>query len=61
MPIRVFVFDAYGTLFDVHAAVRRHGAATPGRRRGFSDLWRAKQLEYAWIRSDAGRHSTSGR
>ena len=52
-----YVFDAYGTLFDVHAAVRRHAAAI-GAERGqqLSELWRQKQLKYAWIRALAGRY-----
>ncbi len=42
---RAYVFDAYGTLFDVHAAITRHrGAAGPDAER-FSEIWRAKQLE----------------
>jgi 2-haloacid dehalogenase len=56
MPIRVFVFDAYGTLFDVHAAIARHrGAAGPEADR-FSEIWRTKQLEYAWMLSAAGHY-----
>jgi 2-haloacid dehalogenase len=45
MKYATYVFDAYGTLFDVHAAVRRHaGEIGPeGQRR--SEIWRAKQLE----------------
>jgi FMN phosphatase YigB (HAD superfamily) len=27
---RAFLFDAYGTLFDVHAIVLRGGAGIPG-------------------------------
>jgi 2-haloacid dehalogenase len=52
-----YVFDAYGTLFDVHSAVRRHVDAI-GRERGgrLSDLWRQKQLEYSWIRALSGRY-----
>lgn len=46
-----YVFDAYGTLFDVHAAVRRHAAAIGPDGQAISDLWRAKQLEYSWVRS----------
>lgn len=50
------VFDAYGTLFDVHSAVARHDAAVgPGAAR-LSELWRAKQLEYSWVLSLAGRY-----
>jgi 2-haloacid dehalogenase len=52
----VFAFDAYGTLFDVHAAVRRHAAALGPDAARFSELWRAKQLEYSWVRSLAGRY-----
>jgi len=45
------VFDAYGTLFDVHSAVGRHAAALGASADAFSRLWRAKQLEYSWLRS----------
>jgi 2-haloacid dehalogenase len=54
--VSVYVFDAYGTLFDVHAAVARHrGAAGPDADR-FSEMWRTKQLEYAWMLSAAGQY-----
>lgn len=46
-----YVFDAYGTLLDIHAAVRRHAADVGPDFQSFSDLWRAKQLEYAWVRT----------
>ena len=52
-----FVFDAYGTLFDVHAAVRRHAATIGADAQALSDLWRAKQLEYSWVRSMMGAYS----
>ena len=56
MPVRAFVFDAYGTLFDVHAAVARYrDAAGPDADR-FSEIWRSKQLEYAWMLSAAGQY-----
>ncbi len=45
------VFDAYGTLFDVHAVVQRCDAFWPGRGAALSQLWRAKQLEWTWQRS----------
>ena len=51
MRAKVFVFDAYGTLFDVHAAVRRHESAVGPSASALSDLWRSKQLEYTWVRS----------
>jgi 2-haloacid dehalogenase len=51
-----YVFDAYGTLFDVHAAIARHrDAAGPDADR-FSELWRTKQLEYTWTLTLAGRY-----
>ncbi|MGL4440845.1 MAG: haloacid dehalogenase type II [Bosea sp. (in: a-proteobacteria)] len=55
-PFRAVVFDAYGTLFDVHAAVFRHSAAVGPQAQAVSELWRAKQLEYSWTRSLMGRY-----
>ena len=46
--IRAFVFDAYGTLFDVHAAIARQRARIGPDADRLSELWRTKQLEYAW-------------
>ena len=54
MTLPVYVFDAYGTLFDVHAAVARHASAIGPQAMRLSELWRAKQLEYTWVRSLAG-------
>jgi len=54
---RACVFDAYGTLFDVHSAVARHASAIGSRATELSQMWRTKQLEYTWIRSLAGRHA----
>src|SRR5436190_13847863 len=56
MPTRAFVFDAYGTLFDVHAAIARHRAAAGPDADRFSEIWRTKQLEYAWMLSAAGHY-----
>ena len=52
----LYVFDAYGTLFDVHSAVARHRDAIGPQAERMSQLWRAKQLEYTWVRSLAGRY-----
>ncbi len=52
-----YVFDAYGTLFDVHAAIGRHRAAAGPDADRFSDLWRQKQLEYTWTQTLAGRYA----
>jgi 2-haloacid dehalogenase len=59
--IKVCVFDAYGTLFDVSAAARAL-AGQPGRE-AFAEVWqqvaadwRAKQLNYSWLRAVARDH-----
>lgn len=54
--VSVCVFDAYGTLFDVHSAVRRHAGQIGHEADTLSKLWRAKQLEYTWVRSLMKRH-----
>ncbi|MCC2111516.1 MAG: haloacid dehalogenase type II [Hyphomicrobiales bacterium] len=56
MTISAYVFDAYGTLFDIHAAVRRHADAIGPDGQQLSEIWRAKQLEYSWVRSLMGRY-----
>ena len=55
--IRACVFDAYGTLFDVHSAVARHRERIGRPADALSGLWRRKQLEYAWLRSLMNRHA----
>jgi 2-haloacid dehalogenase len=55
--IRACVFDAYGTLLDVHAAVLAAGERLGDNAAPLSQLWRRKQLEYAWIRSLTGTHA----
>lgn len=56
MAHSIYAFDAYGTLFDVHAAVRRHAEAVGADADRLSATWRAKQLEYSWVRSLMGRY-----
>lgn len=51
-----YVFDAYGTLFDVHAAVRRHAADIGPEGPLLSEIWRNKQLEYSWVRALMGAY-----
>jgi 2-haloacid dehalogenase len=55
MAIRGYVFDAYGTLFDVHSVVEA-GRAVTADPVALSTLWRQKQLEYTWLRSLMGRY-----
>ncbi len=57
MPLsKLYVFDAYGTLFDVHSAVARHAGEIGPEAARLSDMWRTKQLEYTWVRSLSGRY-----
>jgi 2-haloacid dehalogenase len=53
---RAYVFDAYGTLFDVHAAIGRHRAEAGAEAERFSEIWRTKQLEYTWTLTLAGHY-----
>ena len=48
-PSPIFVFDAFGTLFDVHSAARENAARLGDAAVRVSEIWRAKQLEYTWI------------
>jgi len=52
-----FVFDAYGTLYDVHSVAARCESCWPGKGAQLSVLWRAKQLEYTWQRSLMRRYA----
>jgi 2-haloacid dehalogenase len=51
MNPQALVFDAYGTLYDVHAVIRRCDGFWPGKGAALSQLWRQKQLEYTWQRN----------
>jgi 2-haloacid dehalogenase len=54
-PPRAVLFDAYGTLFDVHSVVEA-GRAVTADPQALSNLWRQKQLEYTWLRTLMGRY-----
>ncbi len=51
------VFDAYGTLFDVHGAMARYAPQLGQNWMSLAAEWRSKQLEYSWIGSLTG-HGT---
>jgi len=55
--IEACVFDAYGTLFDVHSAVGRLRDDVGPKHAELSAAWRGKQLEYTWLRSLMGEHA----
>jgi 2-haloacid dehalogenase len=52
-----FVFDAYGTLYDVHSIAARCESNWPGKGAQLSLLWRTKQLDYTWQRSLMQRYA----
>jgi 2-haloacid dehalogenase len=54
--VSLCVFDAYGTLFDVHSAVGQNVHSLGPQAQAISMLWRQKQLEYTWLRSLMGRY-----
>ena len=54
---KALIFDAYGTLFDVHSVVNLGESLFPGRGAELSGIWRAKQLEYTWLRSLMGHYA----
>ncbi|MGI4955907.1 MAG: haloacid dehalogenase type II [Janthinobacterium lividum] len=53
--IKAVIFDAYGTLLDVHSAMERHAPALGADWQAISQTWRTKQLEYSWVRGLAGQ------
>ena len=55
--VEACVFDAYGTLFDVHAPVGRVASKIGENADAVSKLWRQKQLQYTWLRSLMGEHA----
>jgi 2-haloacid dehalogenase len=51
-----FVFDAYGTLFDVYSVAALGEQLFPGYGKELSQVWRTNQLQYTWMRSLMGRY-----
>jgi 2-haloacid dehalogenase len=51
LPVNAVVFDAYGTLFDVHSVEATADRLFPNQGSALSKLWRTKQLEYSWLQS----------
>ena len=51
LDVDALVFDAYGTLFDVHSVTALAETLAPGHGIALSQLWRTKQLEYTWLTS----------
>ena len=55
--LKAVVYDAYGTLYDVHSVIQRCESLFPGKGPQLSLLWRTKQLEYTWQRSLMDRYA----
>lgn len=56
MTIEAVVFDAYGTLYDVQSVFDVTEREFPGRGNLITQVWRMKQLEYTWLRSQMGAY-----
>ena len=54
--IKVIIFDAYGTLFDVNSAAEKCKSRIGDKWEPFANYWRTTQLEYTWLRSLMKRH-----
>ena len=54
--IKVIIFDAYGTLFDVNSAAKKCKTKIGNKWENFANYWRTTQLEYTWLRSLMNRH-----
>ena len=56
LQLDCLVFDAYGTLYDVHSVMALAETRFPGHGAAISQLWRTKQLEYTWLKSMMGHY-----
>lgn len=51
-----FVFDVYGTLFDVTSIGRACDTHFPGKGEAISATWRQKQIQYTFLRQAMGKY-----
>ena len=56
MSIKAFVFDAFGTLFNLTLPIEQIDALCKGKGQELLSIWRTKQLEYTWLRSLMGNY-----
>ncbi|MDC3417337.1 haloacid dehalogenase type II [Aquibacillus salsiterrae] len=54
--IKAYVFDVYGTLFDVHSVSRACDELFPNQGIAISQTWRQKQIEYSFLRQLTGNY-----
>src|ERR1044072_1099733 len=57
---KAVIFDAYGTLFDVHSLIAAAEQLFPGHGDALSQLWRQKQIEYTQLRTLAAPADAPG-
>jgi 2-haloacid dehalogenase len=57
---KAVIFDAYGTLFDVHSVIAAAEQMFPGHGNALSQLWRQKQIEYTQLRTLAAPADAPG-
>jgi 2-haloacid dehalogenase len=56
LSLKAVVFDAYGTLYDIQSVAEITEDAFPGYGEIITQVWRIKQLEYTWLRSQMRRY-----
>ena len=54
--VKVCIFDAYGTLFDVNAACRELSKEVGEQWQELATLWRLRQVEYTWLRNSMNEY-----
>ena len=53
---KIYVFDAYGTLFDVNHACKKMAIKLGDNWEKLSSIWRQKQLEYSWLHNSMNKY-----
>ncbi|SFP80928.1 haloacid dehalogenase type II [Salibacterium halotolerans] len=56
MQSHTYVFDVYGTLFDVHSITAACERAAGEKGEALSRIWREKQIQYTFLRQAMGRY-----
>lgn len=56
--LQTYVFDAYGTLFNLHAAAESHRDVIGAEWQRFSQTWRTKHIEYTWHTTLVGKRAS---
>ena len=53
---KIYIFDAYGTLFDVDHACKEMAIQLGDNWDKLSSIWRQKQLEYSWLHNSMNEY-----